>query len=146
MWLPAAVGAIPLTLYTLHVILLSVYSGEDEPPQVLFGLWLAHVAGAVLIGVVFRLAGRRGPLEAVVSAAGRAVRRAIDPRSGPGTGPGTGLPTGPARPDDADPTTAPMPIVPAQVRAAPAIPVQGAPVDPAARTAPSGIPATRRPQ
>jgi hypothetical protein len=150
-WLPAAVGAIPLTLYTLHVILLSVYSGEDEPPQVLLGLWLAHVTGAVLIGVVFRLAGRRGPLEAVVSAAGRAVRRAIDPRSGPGTGPGTGLPTGPARPEDGDPTTAPIPVVPAQVRPtqgrpAPAIPVQGAPVDPAARTAPSGIPATRRPQ
>ena len=82
-WVPAAVGAIPLTLYTLHVLLLSEYAGDGEPERVLVGLWLAHVLGAVLLGVVIRVLGLRGPLEAVVSAAGRAVRRAIDPPATP---------------------------------------------------------------
>lgn len=79
-WVPAAVGAIPLTLYALHVLLLSAYSGADEAPRVQLELWGAHVAGAVLLGVLLRLLGRRGPLEATVSWAGRMVRRAIDPR------------------------------------------------------------------
>jgi hypothetical protein len=79
---PAAVGAIPLTLYTLHVLLLSGYAGQNQPEQVLVGLWAAHVLGAVVLGVAVQLLGRRGPLEAVVSLAGRTVRRAVDPRSG----------------------------------------------------------------
>ena len=101
-WVPAAVGAIPLTLYTLHVLLLSGYSGENEPQQVLVGLWAAHVAGAVLLGVLLRLLGRRGPLEAVVSWAGRTVRRSIDRR--------VTVEPAPAVPDP-EPRTDPFPAV-----------------------------------
>jgi hypothetical protein len=71
---PAALGAAPLTLYTLHVVALAVYpgSGWDDPL-----LWLGHVLAATLIGVALRVAGLRGPLEAVVAVAGRAVRRGV---------------------------------------------------------------------
>ena len=74
---PAAVGAIPLTLYTLHVVAVSAYPGDGpDAPR----LWLAHVLVATAIGVALSWAGRRGPLEVVVSGAGRAVRRAVDHR------------------------------------------------------------------
>jgi hypothetical protein len=71
---PAALGAAPLTLYALHVVALWTYpgSGPDD-----LAVWLGHVAVATLIGVALRLAGLRGPLEAVVAAAGRATRRAV---------------------------------------------------------------------
>jgi uncharacterized membrane protein len=86
-WVPAAVGAIPLTLYTLHVIVLSRYPGTHLPPEALLWLWAAHVLAATLIGVLVRFAGRRGPLEAIVSMAGRIARRIVDPRSAkPGDG------------------------------------------------------------
>ncbi len=86
-WVPAAVGAIPLTLYTLHVIVLSRYPGTHLPPEALLWLWAAHVLAATLIGVLVRIAERRGPLEAIVSTAGRIVRRIVDPRSAqPGDG------------------------------------------------------------
>jgi hypothetical protein len=115
-WVPAAVGAIPLTLYTLHVLLLGRYSGEGEPERVLLGLWLAHVLGAVLLGVVIRALGRRGPLEAVVSAAGRVVRRAIDPRPPRAAGvtprDDSGAQPEPADGGSAEPTTDPFPAVP----------------------------------
>jgi uncharacterized membrane protein len=73
-WVPAALGSAPLTLYTLHVVALAVYAGSG-PDDAL--LWLGHVLAAALIGVALRLAGLRGPLEAVVAAAGRAVRRGV---------------------------------------------------------------------
>jgi uncharacterized membrane protein len=73
---PAAVGAVPLTLYTLHVIALAVYAGSGPDDT---ALWLGHVLVATLIGVALRLAGWRGPLEAVVSTVGRLVRREIAP-------------------------------------------------------------------
>ena len=112
LWVPAAVGAIPLTLYTLHVLLLSRYSGQDEPERVLLGLWVAHVLGAVLLGVVIRALGRRGPLETVVSAAGRVVRRAIDrrPTGPPTTPPSETVPPPPAA-APAEPATDPFPAV-----------------------------------
>ncbi|HXV94716.1 MAG TPA: heparan-alpha-glucosaminide N-acetyltransferase domain-containing protein [Pseudonocardia sp.] len=69
-WVPAAVGAVPLTLYVLHVVAVSAHEGAAA-------FLLANVVGAVVVGVLLRLAGRRGPLEAVVSAAGRATRRAV---------------------------------------------------------------------
>jgi uncharacterized membrane protein len=71
---PAALGAAPLTIYTLHVVALAVYAGSGSDDAV---LWLGHVLVATLIGVSLRLAGFRGPLEAVVSAAGRGVRRGV---------------------------------------------------------------------
>lgn len=75
-WVPAAVGAIPLTLYTAHVIALALYPAQgDERASVL----LTHLAVAVAVGVALRLAGRRGPLEALVGVASRAVRRVVSP-------------------------------------------------------------------
>jgi hypothetical protein len=75
---PAAVGAAPLTLYTLHVVALAVYAGRGSDDA---ALWVGHVVVATLIGLVLWRAGRRGPLEAVVSSAGR-----ITPRVGAGNG------------------------------------------------------------
>jgi uncharacterized membrane protein len=71
---PAATGAAPLTIYTLHVVALAVYAGSGSDDA---ALWLGHVAVATLIGLGLQLAGVRGPLEAVVSATGRAVRRGV---------------------------------------------------------------------
>lgn len=71
---PAALGSAPLTLYTLHVVALAVYAGSGSDDLV---LWLGHVLVATLVGLALRLAGLRGPLEAVVAAAGRAVRRGV---------------------------------------------------------------------
>ncbi len=71
-WLPAAVGSVPLTLYTLHVIAVAVDPGDGSPD-----LWLSHLLVAALIGVALSLAGHRGPLEAPVSWASRSARRVI---------------------------------------------------------------------
>jgi uncharacterized membrane protein len=71
---PAALGSAPLTIYALHVVALAVYAGSGWDDAV---LWLGHVLVATLIGVGLRLAGVRGPLEAVVSMTGRAVRRGV---------------------------------------------------------------------
>jgi uncharacterized membrane protein len=73
---PAALGAAPLTLYTLHVIALTAYPGSGPDDA---ALWLGHVLAATAVGVTLWLAGRRGPLESVVSGAARGVRRLLDP-------------------------------------------------------------------
>lgn len=86
-WGPAAVGAVPLTLYTAHVIALSAYPGTGGPADDAVLLWAVHVLAAVAIGVGLRLLGRRGPLEAVVSAAGRSARRLVGSRPGRSPGP-----------------------------------------------------------
>ena len=87
---PAALGAAPLTLYTLHVIALAAYPGGGDD----LTLWITHILVATAIGGLLVMAGRRGPLEAVVSAAGRGTRRLLSrpeaPREDrtPGTAPG----------------------------------------------------------
>ena len=78
-WPLAAVGSIPLTLYTLHVTALAVVpvraaSAAGVPP---LELWAIHLLVALAIGITLRAAGVRGPLEAVVAAASRGVRRAV---------------------------------------------------------------------
>jgi uncharacterized membrane protein len=73
---PAALGSAPLTLYTLHVVALAVYAGSGPDDA---ALWLGHVLVATLVGIGLRLAGLRGPLEAVVSVVGRTVRHAVAP-------------------------------------------------------------------
>lgn len=69
-------GAAPLTVYTAHVIVagftdvaLSTTPWFDGVPWGVSsaGVWLLHVAGALMIGLVLTLLGRRGPLEALVS-------------------------------------------------------------------------------
>lgn len=79
--LPAAVGSVPLTLYTVHVVAITAYRGEPAENGTLF---LAHVLVAAVIGVVLRMAGLRGPLETLVSAAGRGARTLA--RGGPAEG------------------------------------------------------------
>jgi uncharacterized membrane protein len=66
----AVVGAVPLTLYTLHVVSLAVLGNE---------VYLQHVAWCLAIGTLVRLLKVRGPLEALVSGASRATRRAMIP-------------------------------------------------------------------
>jgi uncharacterized membrane protein len=80
---PAALGAAPLTLYTLHVIALAAYPGDGTDDV---GLWGTHVLVATVIGGVLALAGHRGPLEAVVSAAGRGARWLVNPPGVPPAG------------------------------------------------------------
>ncbi|MBC3763961.1 heparan-alpha-glucosaminide N-acetyltransferase domain-containing protein [Quadrisphaera oryzae] len=74
----AGAGAMTLTLYSLHVVT-SLPTGEVLGQ---YGSWLFHAAAAVVVGLAFREAGRRGPLEAVAAAATRAARaRVLRPSS-----------------------------------------------------------------
>jgi hypothetical protein len=78
-WPLAAVGAMPLTLYTLHVTALVVFPVEAaQAAGITAGsLLVAHLVAVLVIGVAVRAAGRRGPLEAAVRAASSGVRRAV---------------------------------------------------------------------
>jgi hypothetical protein len=67
----AAIGAVPLTLYALHVASLAILGNGG----VVTLLW--HVGWCLAIGLVARHLRIRGPAEAVVSAASRAARRAV---------------------------------------------------------------------
>ncbi|MEJ3651698.1 hypothetical protein WEH80_01660 [Actinomycetes bacterium KLBMP 9759] len=71
-WPLAAAGGIPLTLYTVHVYTLSTV---DTPETI--ASYLFSVAAALVIGVVVRAAGLRGPFEAVVAVASRGARRMV---------------------------------------------------------------------
>jgi uncharacterized membrane protein len=77
-WPLAAVGAMPLTLYSVHVTALAAVPVESaERAGLTAGTLLAvHLAAALVIGTAVRVAGRRGPLEAAVRAASGGVRRA----------------------------------------------------------------------
>ncbi len=77
LWLPAAVGAAPLTLYTVHAVLLAAYPAGDDAT-----VFLAHLAGAVVVGALLRTAGRRGPLEHMVSTSARLARGAVGTQPG----------------------------------------------------------------
>ncbi|MGX5696121.1 heparan-alpha-glucosaminide N-acetyltransferase domain-containing protein [Agromyces soli] len=77
-------GAAPLTVYSAHVIVagftdaaLSTTPWFDGVPWGVSSvqLWLLHVAGALLIGLVLSLVGKRGPLEALVSWVARRFAR-----------------------------------------------------------------------
>jgi uncharacterized membrane protein len=78
-WPLAAVGAMPLTLYTLHVTALAVFpTTAAEAAGITAGeLLVAHLVAVLVIGTAVRAAGRRGPLEAAVRAASRGARRAV---------------------------------------------------------------------
>ena len=71
----AAAGSMTLTLYTAHVLALSdgsPFLAEDRR-----GLWLAHVAVALVVATVWRTAVGRGPLEALVAWLSGSARRAV---------------------------------------------------------------------
>jgi uncharacterized membrane protein len=70
----AAAGSMTLTLYTLHVLAL-----RPNGPLLLddrLDLWLLHVAAALVLATVWRLAVGRGPLEAVTTRVSSQVARA----------------------------------------------------------------------
>ncbi len=72
LWLPAAMGAFPLTAYTLHVLAVAAVAATGP------AVWVAHVLTVAVVGTLLRLAGRRGPLEALVGAASRRANRAAE--------------------------------------------------------------------
>jgi uncharacterized membrane protein len=67
----AGAGAMPLTLYTLHVVMRTGAVWPDEQPDT-FG-W--HVLVVLGLGAVFAAAAWRGPLEWLVGWPGRRLRR-----------------------------------------------------------------------
>jgi uncharacterized membrane protein len=74
----AAAGAMTLTLYTAHVIVLEASSFlEDHPIQLFFVL----VYVALSFAALWRQRGRRGPLEAVVTWASARSRRVVESHS-----------------------------------------------------------------
>jgi uncharacterized membrane protein len=74
----AAAGAMTLTLYTAHVIVLEATSFlEDHPIQLFFVL----VYVALSFAALWRQGGRRGPLEAAVTGASTRSRRIIESHS-----------------------------------------------------------------
>ncbi len=66
----AGAGAMPLTLYTLHVVMRTPDVWPAERADT-FGL---HVAVVLVVGAAFAAAGRRGPLEWLVGWPGRRLR------------------------------------------------------------------------
>ena len=78
-WPLAAVGAMPLTLYTLHVTALAEFPVESAVVAGLTPgtLLVVHLVAALVIGAAVHASGRRGPLEAVVRAASRTARHAV---------------------------------------------------------------------
>ena len=64
----AALGAVPLTLYTAHVVVVSAVDA-DSPGA----FYVVQVVAALVIALALRRAGRRGPLEALLAAAARAA-------------------------------------------------------------------------
>ncbi|WP_432543886.1 heparan-alpha-glucosaminide N-acetyltransferase domain-containing protein [Kineococcus sp. SYSU DK002] len=73
----AAVGAMPLTVYTAHVLALA---GTDDQST---GLLAAHVAGALVFATLWRRVVGRGPLELVVGRTAAAAAAAVAGRPAP---------------------------------------------------------------
>ncbi len=65
-------GAMTLTLYSLHVVLLATVWDQET-----IAAYLQHLLLALGIGAVFALLRRRGPLEALVAAVSGRVRRSV---------------------------------------------------------------------
>jgi uncharacterized membrane protein len=78
-------GAMTLTLYSLHVVLLTPGRWPEPTPA----NYARHALLALVVGAAFTLAGRRGPLEAVARWAAAQARRAVV--RGPAVPSGDGL-------------------------------------------------------
>lgn len=66
-------GVMTLTLYSLHLVVRAFAPWPDDST----GTFLKHVVMVVVIGAAYRLAGRSGPVERLVTAAASATRRAV---------------------------------------------------------------------
>lgn len=64
----AAAGSMPLTLYSLHVVLLWLAQPDDRT-----AFWAAQVVGALVVATAWRSLVGRGPLEALLAAATRRI-------------------------------------------------------------------------
>jgi hypothetical protein len=64
----AAAGSMPLTLYSLHLVVLHLVDGGDP-----VRFWAVQAAGALALASVWRTAVGRGPLEALLAAVTRRV-------------------------------------------------------------------------
>jgi hypothetical protein len=74
-WLPrlSAMGAMTLSLYTAHLVALSLELRYDLPVT----LSVVHLGAAVLLAVGWQRAQGQGPLERVLSTGGEATRRTV---------------------------------------------------------------------
>ncbi len=72
LWPLAAIGGMTLTLYTLHVLLLSSFL-----PRSMDDAFLWHVVVALVVAVPWRTFVGRGPLETVAHGASTSVREAV---------------------------------------------------------------------
>ncbi|WP_051223200.1 heparan-alpha-glucosaminide N-acetyltransferase domain-containing protein [Agrococcus lahaulensis] len=72
-----AAGAAPLTIYVVHVVLLSTLALADPALATGWGAWAAQLAIAIAIGAVLAVTRSRGPLERLV---GTAATRAAGTR------------------------------------------------------------------
>ncbi|MCO1657712.1 heparan-alpha-glucosaminide N-acetyltransferase domain-containing protein [Pseudonocardia humida] len=75
----AAAGAMSLTLYSGHLVLLATGILDDRPGLLFVGM----VVGGLALAWVWRRRFGRGPLEALVTSASAAARRAGDRRAAP---------------------------------------------------------------
>lgn len=79
MWPLAAAGSMPLTLYSLHVVLLGRSSGFPGEGAAWINIgswpWTAQSVVFVVAAAAWSLTGLRGPLEMVLSGSARAARR-----------------------------------------------------------------------
>jgi uncharacterized membrane protein YeiB len=64
----AAAGAMPLTLYSLHVVVLAVVDGGDP-----LRFWAVQAVVALVVATAWRRLVGRGPLEALLAALTRRV-------------------------------------------------------------------------
>lgn len=71
----AAAGAMPLTLYTAHVLALELLAGEDRTLDDSWLLVLGLGVGALVIGWCWRRWMGRGPLEQVITSLAAPARR-----------------------------------------------------------------------
>jgi hypothetical protein len=78
----AAIGAMTLTLYSAHCIVLTLEVLDSDEPMI--SLWI-QVISFMVFAVLWRSAIGKGPLEAIVSDASEWVRRRVrTPRESPG--------------------------------------------------------------
>jgi hypothetical protein len=85
-----ALGAAPLTTYVTHIVLTALTLGTasmalmevTDPSKIIYPWWAAgliafalQLAAVLLIGIVLRMTGRRGPLEALLSGTVKLVTR-----------------------------------------------------------------------
>ena len=70
----SAAGAMTLTLYSLHVWVMSVTDAQPVPPEPVWLFWISAVAAAA-IGIAFSKLGSRGPLEMVTHGASQLARQ-----------------------------------------------------------------------